>query len=789
MRACAHTRANVGDYMKKKIVAFLLIMILVVASLSGCTFVRLNADRQSRTVLRTISKDGVSLDITYMELTDYVYNLLFGSNYYYYYIAQGQATLDDVVDLAVSWKTQTKALTISAMQYLASVEARQNALIDGTQKYDEITAIYGKDYLNKQVMSYLTIAEYYDAIKSVNDTIDSVYEGYVEEIADQDRNDVIRDTNLQDVKSAVIIEGVKDEYYVGESGPRAKDIKLRLTYNNGETVDIPVTTAMIKTEFSSTEAGEFDFNVNIDVEVKEGDQYVATTLTATKAYEVATAPATKASTDEKDPYMDIIRYMSAEQIATWANTAEGKSYEYTVPTVIDVEGNYKNASDATAKKAWEKTIEYFNDANRSVDYYYESAFESSILEAYKAEVYNAVESEYTGASQAVFEAEIANKILELGNIDKEAFDKLSEAEKKSAFIKAIEDVLSALYYVPSIDKQAGYFYVSHMLLQFNEDKYSSIVTNEPSQEAIADYIYSTTVDELNPRYEVAFVCDGWEYVNGERVHNADKCSDKNTDGLLNTAKTNCKSIDYTRKDVQATEVLSSLANALDGKTGNDAVKIFNEYVEKYGMDSGILSKTNGYLMTPDEADMSWVDGFESLGILLGASADYTNNGTYLIDEATAKSALNDLYYGGQDAAAAEAKYNEYMKDVFEYTSDTGKKLYYCVGKTLSSSSGTISGYAGIHVMMVTFCPFGSGSWGGSSIINLDGDQLQKAVSDNILETKQSTEYSAITNWLSDYTVEDNGYGWTLGEGYEGYTITDHNKLNDYIQKLMESYGA
>ncbi len=789
MRVRARMRTDVGDYMKKKILAFLLIVILVVASLSGCTFVRLNTDRQSRTILRTITKDGVSLDITYMELTDYVYNLLFGSNYYYYYISQGTATLDDVVSLAVNWKTQTKALTIAAMKYLATIEGRADATIDGSAEYDKIVAIYGKDYLNKQVMSYLTVAEYYDAIISVNNTIQSLYDGYIADLLDQDRADVIRDTNLQDVESVEIVEGVKDEYYVGETAPDAADIKLRLTYTNGDVLDIPVTNSMIKTDFSSEEAGEFDYNINIDVEVKEGDNYVATTLTATKKYTVVTAPVLKADTDTEDSYMDIIRYMTAAEIEAWAATAEGKSYEYEVPSVIDVEKNYRDATDANAKKAWEKTIEYFNDANRSVDYYYESAFESAILSAYQAEIYNEVEKEYSGDKKAVYETEVANKILELGNIDKDAFDKLSADEKKSSFIKAIEDVLDKVYYVPSVDQKEGYFYVSHLLLQFNEDKYSSIINNEPSQEAIADYIYSTTVDELNPRFDVAFVCDGWEYVDGKRVHNAEKCSDSNADGLLSATKDNCKSIDYTRRDVAATEVLSSLADALDGKTGNEAVAIFNEYVEKYGMDSGILSKTNGYLMTPDENDMSWVDGFEALGILLGASADYTNNGTYKIDETTAKEALNRLYYGGNDAAAAEAKYNDLYKDVFEYTNGNGKKLYYCVGKTLSSSGTSISGYAGIHVMMVSFCPFGSDTWNGSSIINLDGEKLETAVADSILDTKKSTEYSTVTNWLSDYTVEDDGYGWELGEGYEGYTVKDHKKLSKYVQKLIESYGA
>ncbi len=775
--------------MKKKIIAFLLIMIMIVASVSGCTFVRLNTDRQSRTVLRTVSKDGVSLDITFMELTDYVYNLLFGSSYYYYYISQGSATLDDVVNLAVNLKTQSKALTISAMQYLSDIAARKDVLINGNAEYDAITKIYGKAYVNKQVLAYLTVAEYYDAIKSVNTTITSLYDGFIEDLADEERGDVIRNTDLQDVKSAVIIEGVKDEYYVGESAPRAKDIKLRLTYNNGETIDIPVTESMIKTDFSSTEAGEFDYNINIDVEVKEGDQYVATTLTATKKYEVVTAPVVKADADDKDPYMDIIRYKTAEQIAAWAATAEAQSYEYAIPTLIDVEKNYKDAADATSKKAWEKVIEYFNDADRSVDYYYESAFESAILEAYKAEIYNAVESDYTGDKQAEYDTEVANKIIELGNIDREAFDKLSADEKKAAFIKAIEDVLDKVYYVPAVAQREGYYYVTHMLLQFNEEKYSSIVNNEPSQEAIADYIYSTTVDELNPRYDVAFVCDGWEYVNGERVHNADKCSDKNTDGLLNATKTNCKSIDYTRKDIKATEVLSALANALNGKTGNEAVEVFNEYVEKYGMDSGILSKTNGYLITPDVADMSWVDGFESLGILLGASADYKNNGTYKLDRNTAVDALNRIYFDGQDAAQAGVLYDEYKEDVFEYTSAEGNKLYYCVGNTLSSSSGSISGYAGIHVMMVSFCPFASADWGGTSVINLDGDILQKAVADNILDTKKDTEYTAVTNWLADYTQDDKGYGWELGEGYKGYAIKDHKKLSKYIDKLMESYGA
>ncbi len=784
--------------MKKKILALIIIAIIAVISLSGCTFVKLNTDRQSRTVLRTITKGDISMDITYMELTDYTYNLLFGSYYYYYYISQGTATMEDVVNLAINWKTQSKALTISAMQYLDDIAGRNNSKIDAEKEYQALTDIYGTYFLNKQVMSKLTIAEYYDAISSVNATIEDLYNGYLEENADEARANEIRNTNLQDVKKLTIIEGVKDEYYVGENAPEAKNIKLRIEYTNGETKDIYITEDMIASEFSSSEAGSFEYSVKLDVEVKSDDQYVSETMTATKAYEVVEAPKTKASSvtaEEDEGYLDIIRYMTKAQIEQWALTPEAKDYEYEVPTIIDVQKNYDTAKDASSKKAWQKTIEYLNNANRTVDYYYESAFETAILEAYQAEIYNLVEKTYrvdgnlSGEFNQIFNTEVADKIKELGNIDKEAFDKLSETEKKRTFITAIEDVLDALYYVPTnLEQGKGYVYVSHMLLQFNEDKYPFIINTEPSEAAIADYINSTTVDQLNPRFEVAFVCEGWEYnAAGEYVHNDEKCSD-----IHKKAGETCKSIAYIAKDVKATTVLGNLADALAGKTGTEAVTIFNEYVEQYGMDSGILAKTNGYLITPDVDDMSWVDGFESLGIVLAASANYKEAGTYKPDATVAIPAMESLY--GIDNVAATQLYNDYMQDVFTYTNpQSGNTLYYCVGKTLSSSSGTISGYAGIHVMMVTFCPFSeafgsTGTWEGDNVINLEGETLDKAVADNILSTKQSSKYSTDTAWVSDYTTdEDGGYGLTLGEKYEGYTIEDNSKLNDYIDELIAAY--
>ncbi len=784
--------------MKKKFLILMVVAIIAVISLSGCTFVRLNVDRQAGTVLRTVEKGDVSLDITYMELTDYTYNLLFGNSYYYYYISQGVATLEDVVQSAVSLKTQSKALTISAMEYLADVAGRADAKLDAEATYKELTKIYGDDYLNKKVMSYLTVAEYYDAISSVNTTIEDLYEGFLEENADEERAEEIRGLVLENVKEITIIEGVKDEYYVGESGPQTKNLKLRLEYLNGDTIDIPVTEAMVKTEFSSSEAGSFEFNIDLDVMVKNGDKLEETTMTASKEYEVVEAPKTKADTDEKEAYLDIIRYMTKAEIAQWAETPEAKSYEYKIPEVIDLEANYKGAADANSKKAWEKTIEYFNNANRTVDYYYESAFETAILEAYRAEIYNVVEAAYRSGNteefNAQFNTEVADKIAELGGIDEKAFDKLSAKEKKTSFINAIGDVLDKLYYVPTdLAQGKGYVYVSHMLLQFNEDKYPFIVNTEPSDAAIADYINSTTVDELNPRFDVAFVCEGWEYnAEGEYVHNAAKCSDSDSDNLLKQDKSNCKSIAYTDRDIAATTVLGNLADALKDKTGQEAVTIFNEYVEKYGMDSGILDKTNGYLITPDVADMSWVDGFESLGIVLAASANYQNAGTYAPNKTVATQAMAGLY--GINEAEAGNLYDKYMEDVFAFESGNGNKIYYCVGKTLSSSSGTISGYAGIHVMMVTFCPFANafgteGSWTGDNIIDLKGTDLKKAVADNILETKQSTEYTAVTKWTTDFEQDDNGYGMELGEGYKGFTITDNKKLVDYVEKIMEAYTA
>lgn len=757
--------------MKKKILAFVLIIVVFALALSGCSFIKLNADRQSSRVIRTVTKDNVSLNITYTELKDYTNSLLYGS--FYSYVSQGYMSVSDVVDYALAAKTQSKALTITAMEYLKTLN-RQNLV--GDAMYNELVNKYGSDNINKQVLSALTIAEYYDAIASVNESLDSLVENYKEEYYNNQRKDTVYSADLQDVKEIKIVQGVEDEYYVGSVGPKTEDIKIEVSYteeSKKEAITLPITSSMISKAFSSSSAAEdSEFIVKLDVEVMKDGKYTANVVTATKTYNVVEAPTTRENEEDEKVALEEIRYKSASEIAYWAET-NGVDYGYEIPAIVDLDAQ-KTSSDAATAYAWTEVEKYLKDAGRTMDYYYASAIESEVISAYKAEINKLSEEEFS----AQLDTEVAKKITELQNDSIKNYKDKTVAAQKTAFISAIEDTLDSLYYVPEIGQVKGYFYVSHLLIK--DSSIGDEFTEQGSDDQlIADNIGTMTVDEINTRFDVSYECDGWEYnEEGAYVHNESKCSDKETQD-----KSQCKSIAYLAKDVKATTVLDNLAKELNGETdGAKRVAIFNNYVEKYGQDPGILSKTNGYLITPDVDDMSWVDGFESLGILLGASANYQNVGTYKVDKDAAVASFKSLY--GLDDAKANELYEKYNKNVNVYTADDGSALYYTIANTVSSG-----GYAGIHVMMVTFFPF-SADWTADSVINIDGDKLSDSVRESTLDTKLDDDYTAKTDWLSDYETDDNGYTITLGKKYteKGFSVKDHKKIGDYISDIVESIG-
>ncbi len=763
--------------MKKKILALVIIIVVLATALSGCTFIQLNTERRSQQVLRTVTKGDVSLDISYTELSDYTSSLLYGS--FYSYVSYGYMTIEDVAHYALSAKTQSKTLTIYAIDYLQS-KNRSNLVSDAL--YNQLTEKLGTGHLNKKVFSVLTIAEYYDAIISVNESIESLYDSYVEEYYNNLRKDEVYSADLQDVEEIKLVRGLQGEYYVGSAGPATEDLVIEVVYKDSSkpSIQLPVSNNMISKAFSSSEAAEdSEFTIKLDVENKNEDgNYVAEVLTVTEKYNVVDAPKLKSDDEEEKVALDEIRYMSADEIASWVEN-NGAEYDYAIPAVIDL-AELKKSDDAAVSYAWGEVESYLKESGRSVDYYYASAIETEVISAYKAVVNAASEEEI----EAELETKVAQKILSLNGDGIKNYKDKTPDEQKSSFISAIGDALDSLYYVPAIDNVKGYFYVSHLLIK-DESIGKEFVIQGSDDKLIAENVGTMTVDEVNPRFDVDFECEGWHYnEEGEYVHDAALCSDN---GACSD-KSDCKSIAYIRKGVKATEVLDSLSAALAGETdGAKRVKIFNEYVEKYGQDGGILDKTNGYLITPDEDDMSWVDGFEALGILLGASANYSEVGTYQVNKDRAIASFKSLY--GIDDEEAEALYDKYNAYVNVY-GEAGSELYFAIGNTVTAS-GSSSEYAGIHVMMVTFFPFSGEEWNGESVIDLKGTLLKQSVYDSTLDTMVSEEYTKITEWLSDYETDDNGYSLTLGAKYtdKGFSIKDHKKLGDYISNIVSGYGG
>ena len=239
---------------KKRVLKFvylLLIVAVVAGALSACTFIRKNDERIANHTIATVTNgSGLQTTVSRTEILDY-YN-----SYAYYLINYNGMTAAEAMDWAVENKVKSKYLVLQGIDYLATVTARQGKM-------------FGTEY--KTAESVLTVAERYAAIYSVNSSMQSAVDGYVDTAKQTELSSALSKISHEDVKEVVFsddtLEYLKEEYLVGEEIDSDR-IKIVVVYENESKSDaLVVPTSAYDTQFSSESAGDATLKVKFDKKV------------------------------------------------------------------------------------------------------------------------------------------------------------------------------------------------------------------------------------------------------------------------------------------------------------------------------------------------------------------------------------------------------------------------------------------------------------------------------------------------------------------------------------------
>ena len=247
--------------MKKKGLIVLLLLVVMIGSiaLSGCTLVKLNSDRQAGRVMATVSYEvnvtnqeaaemlakigitdfSVGGEINRRELlssTNYSINSM-ASLYEQYsmtYNYDFKTVLGDTLDSLVA----NNYYVLRAIEYLLNNSSTER--LESMYMFcrpDDYKAVYGNKL---SVEGVLTMSEWYSAVGSVNSTLQTMLDGYVESKEDGVRNDRI---SAADNKISEYYEQgyfVSDVYLVKnvvlEEGEEAKEAFKNAAEEKGKVV-------------------------------------------------------------------------------------------------------------------------------------------------------------------------------------------------------------------------------------------------------------------------------------------------------------------------------------------------------------------------------------------------------------------------------------------------------------------------------------------------------------------------------------------------------------------------
>ena len=604
--------------MKKRLLT-VLALILIAALLStvvvGCTFIRENNDRKVNETYATISNNGITLTVSYNEFMDYFNSMGYMYVQYYGY------SVAEALDLTISNKIQQKYLMTLAMPYLA------NAAETSSQRN---SVLYGKGATAKPE-DVLTYAERYAAIYAVNDSILSSVEDTAADLKQDDLKSKINAAKSTGVKEIRFTEATLDYFdtffhlsstpsgaYVGQELDFDK-VQIEIVYDDDSTAGpFVVPESMYTTAFDSaasdsnserTEEKEFVITFEETVTDENGEESTED-VTLTYEYTLVYPRETKEEPAEETEY-DKVTIGEFDPVSRYATDAEvnaeikNKSKKY---ASIEEMRSANASDDSFYEEAWRQIAENLSNAGKTLDYLYNSQFESAVLSALQAERYLKADAGFE--KDVTVDDKVEEEYKYLYETAKDGYTGDADAQK-DAFIEAIGDGVDTMYYYPSLENANKYYYVYQILFSFTDEQAAFLEELDGDEEAIKEFtdkfFTELKTQASNPDFDI-------EDENSKPF--ADE--EENVSDVIGRLEQELKAVYAgnmpTGVDGKAPEY-SFTQEDLESPEGKQqaALEIFLDYLYTYNDDPGIFNNAYGYLMTADPEDSGWVDAFNELG--------------------------------------------------------------------------------------------------------------------------------------------------------------------------------
>ena len=662
-----------------KLIALIIVVAIAVLSLPACTFISENEERVSNEVLATVKhKNGVTLEVSRNEIMDYF------NSYAYYLIYYYQYSVQEALDYAIENKIKNKYLVAEAMPFLASADATKVS----AKRTANVLYGGGKYVTPEQV---LTLAERYAAIYSVNNSIDEqlksareqAYQEYIARVAEE-----ISATNVKEIVFADSTKAyLKDEYHVGDELDKTQ-VKIKVVYDNGSmseefiapdsyyTTDFSSSTIEEGSQNTTEQTGttvEKSFVLTFNENVEKDGEVVQEAHTLTHEYTLVAPRATKAKedpelTDDKLEIgeIEVSRYATESELVALGATQK----------IRDIKAEYEAlkatvGADEYMVEAYRITIENIASANKNMAYFYNTAYESQVLAALQAELYQ--------KCSTVTDEEILAEFEYLYTTAKKEY-KGDEEDIRTTFVGKIGTNLETLYYYPQVENLDDYYYVYQILFKYNDEQSKFFSDNSGSKdedaEALHNYLYNLVMTkESNPDYDAEYECEYHD--NGEGT----ECSyEKDNAGKV------CPSIAYIGEEKNASTVIAELEGKLKAATTQEEkLAIFEDYMYRYNDDGGIMNNSLGYSIPANDDDSSFYEGF------LNLAKDVVGTGVPTVGDALNDSdeiAVGYTPYGIHLIMVSYTPFADGTAPEFDFSTAAGKQAALAYLKRTIDNKGT-----------------------------------------------------------------------------------------------------
>ena len=593
------------------VLAMLLIAAVLAASVAGCTFIRENEYRAANEAYATVSHNGYTLEITYNEFIDY-----FNTMGYFYVNSYGYS-VEDALDLCISSKIQQKYLLTEAMVYLSDPDSVGQ---------ERVAALSNLPV--KTPSDALTPAEYYAAVYAVSNSMITSAEDIAEESRQTEYTRIMNAVSSRDVSGIDFSDETKDYFetffhagagcYVGQQLDLER-VKIVVKYDDGKVSDpFVVPTAQYTTAFTSEATSDYserteekEFVISFDESVTGSDGEETTEKhTLTYDYDLIYPRETKAEPEEETDYTTVTigdfdpvsRYAKDSEIPD-----EIKQACRTISPIEEMEAAEKKG-DSYMADAWRRVNENLNSANKMLTDLYASQFESAVLSALQAELYNQADRAFAASDAAV-----AAEYKYLYATAKDSYTGAAD-DDKAAFIEAVGEGTDSLYYYPAIDDIGNYYYVYQILFSFTDEQ-AAFIEEElgDDEEAIEEFTQlifrRLKTQPSDPGYD-AENYDPEDAEAKEPFGEEELVSD-----VIGKLESVLGKIYAGQALTEAEDGYDYAAEQLDTpeKRSAAAIDVFLDYLYRYNDDPGIFNNAYGYLMTADPEDSGWVDAFNELG--------------------------------------------------------------------------------------------------------------------------------------------------------------------------------